>query len=457
MSDFEERLRQSLHTCAAGVRPDPARRAELACRIRRRRLVTYAVPATAAVTAVVVAAVVVPSLIPATTEVELDSPDPGPQVVDDGEAGAGADDVTEPDEPEAPEDAGESDEPYDSADESEPAEQPADPDAAEPGVLEPLDEVEGLRDRIPGLSVLDGDTHHLVGHRAISERWAGSTVAGQPAVSPRSDAGEALVAFLRVPDGGDIDSCEAELHVSGVVGADDGSRENVVVESASCPGTPAISPSGQRVAWIDEGRRLVAVDVTEALGNEGAASAASWELDAGGTLDLRGWLSSTDGWQLVVAESTDGADQLHLLEVERQADGELALPPDGHVLDDATAVARERLSPVSVGTIQPRQPQASEVDLLGLDEGNVAFVRRGELQHADGQDFALGADLGQALFDDDDLEPVTTAWVTSHGRDVLIGDGRGAVWHVLLPDGPGDTADVTELDAQWTGAAILQE
>ena len=456
MREFEERLRQSLHTRAAAVRPDPARRAELARRIRRRRVVIYAVPATAAVAAVMVAAVVVPALIPSTTEVELDSADSGPQVVDDGEEDGGAD-ATEPDEPEAPEEAAEPDEPGDSADATETAEQPGDPDGPEPDVLEPLDEVEGLRDRIPGLSILDGDTHHLVGKRAISERWAGSTVAGQPAVSPQSDAGEPLVAFLRVPDDGGIDGCEAELHVSGVAGTDSGSRENVVVESASCPGTPAISPSGQRVAWIDEGQRLVAVDVTEALGNDGSASSTSWELEAGGPLDLRGWLSSTDGWQLVVAETTDGADQLHLLQIERQADGELALPPDGHVLGDGTAVPRERLSPVSVGTIQPREPQASEVDLLGLDEGNMAFIRRGDLEHADGQDFPLDGDVGQALFDDDDLEPVTTAWVTSHGRDVLVGDGRGAVWHVLLPDGPGDAADVTELDAQWTGAAILRE
>ncbi len=430
MADLEERLRASLHDRAGDVAAGPERAEAVRRRVLRRRRRRSAAPVVGAAAVVLAALAVAPTWLAAPTEVAVD-PEPGEVAEDAAEAPAGT-------APPEPGDEGPRAAPEPGADAA-----PSDGEAgfapAEVDPLVPLERVEGLRQRLGSLALLEED-----GALRVVGGEPGPVATGPPGVGPLAVAarGDGVRVAYRLgsaaaPPAGCLDVLVLRDVATG--------REAEV--STSCPGPAAFAPSGQQLAWIEEGATLRVVDVEGAL--EGDAEQWRWSLAADGDLAVRAWLGSDAGWRLVVAEATDGADRWHALPLEREDDGGLALAGDREGLPPEAALERHGLDPFALAPAEPVSVHHAEVDLLGVDEAGEARLRRGALGSEGRRDLALGGDVAAALAADD-AEP----WLTSQGRDTLLGDGRGGVWHVRHPATVDDTAEVTELPAAWAAAAL---
>lgn len=424
MRDLEGRLRSSLSREAASVRPEPTRLDDVEVRVRRRRVAARAVPVATITGAVLAAAVAVPALLPRETTTELGPGDPAPQVQQD------------PSEEAAPPEPPDSDEPADEPDALN-GELPTEPDAP----FAPLAAVDGLLERVPAIvAVEDGDA--WAASAWSGEVWedvdGGRTASGPVAVSPRAEGTAPSASFPVEASGLDPD-CETLKVLDG-----SGDEPRVVrVHGAECAGAPAISPGGDRLAWIDGDRELRVVALADVLAGDGEATVASWQLDAGAPLELAGWLSSPDEWELLVIAGTGADAELHALPVAREADGAVTLPRRG--LDEETAVHLDGAVPLAVAPHDSDRPHVSDVDVLAIAD------RRLVIQAA-AREVRLPDSVAERVLDGE-AEP----WITRHRRDVLVGDGHGAVWHVAMPQTTDASAEVVELDADWEAAAIVAD
>lgn len=438
MADLEERLRASLRERAGDVGVDGERAEAVRRRVLRRRRARSASPFIATAAVVVAGLAVVPSWLAAPTEVAS-----GPESVDD--AGDVAADVGEEAEglgEAAPPGPGEGSpqgapEPEEGADASD-ADQGFAPAEVDP--LEALDGVDGLRQRLGALSLLEQDGPLRVAGGDPGPLASGPPGVGPLAVTARPDV--VAVAYRSGPVAAPPERCVDALVLADVA------TDDAVEVSTSCPGPAAFAPDGRHLAWIDDRVTLRAVEVERVL--DGDAAAKSWPLAADGDLAVRGWLDGDLGWRLVVAEATAGADRLHVVPLGPGGDGTLALPAGRGELAVDDALERHGLDPLALAPVDPASARLGAVDLLGLDASGEALLRRGALGSEGRRELALGAEVAAAI-DADGARP----WLTSRGRDTLLGDGRGGVWHVRHPGTADGAAEVTELSAAWAGAALL--
>ncbi|QBI21103.1 hypothetical protein ER308_17005 [Egibacter rhizosphaerae] len=446
MRDFEERLRASLASEARVVRPDPTGLDRVEARIRRRRVVAWTAPATAAVAMLAFAAMAVPALLPHSEEVELESDSPAddgtdepdeepPEVAEEPETEA----VPEPQPEPEPEPEPELDE------------QPPPDEEPEPDPLAPFDAVDELVERTPAVIGLEEDAAWTastwtgqVWHDAHEEE---QPAAGPMAVSPTADAMSPGGAFAAEAD--DLpEGCATLRLVQGAASPED--YRSVRVEPAQCAGTPAISPGGDQLAWVEEQSVVTIAPVDGLLGDNGDPDhLGEWELDAEAALDVAAWVSGVDGWKLLLREGAGSSGHLHALLVDREADGTVDLPEDA--LGSDTRVDLDGVAPLAVAPHDTGQPRVEEVDVLGLDNGT-PVIRSGFLGAENAREIPLPDELAAPLRAED-----AQAWLTRHRRDVLLGDGLGEVWHVELPRTTDETAEVTELEAEWRGAGFVAD
>lgn len=430
MADLEQRLRESLHDRAGDVAADPERAEAVRRRVLRRRRARSAVPVLGATAVVLAAFAVAPSWLSVPTEVAV-GPEPGEVAEDAAEEPSTTTPPASGDEalPATPE-HGEPAPPSDSEADFAPAE--VDP-------LVPLERVDGLRERLGALALLEKD-----GPLHVVDGESGPTATGPPGVGPLAVAARGdlvRVAYRLDPTAESPASCPDALVLRDVA------TEAEAEVSTSCPGPAAFAPGGQQLAWIEEGARLRVTDVERAL--EGDAEERRWSLAAEGNLAIRAWLGSDGGWRLVVAEATDGADRWHVIELQREDGGSPTLTESREELRADEALEVDGLDPLAVSPADPVAAHRPEVDLVGVDEAGAARLRRGGLGSEGQDELLLGDDVAGALVAED-----AVPWLTSQGRDTLLGDGRGQVWHVRHPASVEDTAEVTALPANWSAAAL---
>ncbi len=430
MADLEQRLRESLHLRAGDVAADPERAEAVRRRVMRRRRVRSAAPVLGAVAVVLAGLAVVPTWLSVPVEVAV-GPEPG-EVVE------GAAEEPPPPTPPVPDDEALSATP----ERGEPT-PPPDVDAefapAEVDPLVPLERVDGLRERLGALALLEED-----GPLHVVDGESGPAATGPPGVGPLAVAARGDLVRVAYRRGA---VAEARARCPDALVLRDVATDVEAEVSTSCPGPAAFAPSGQQLAWIEEGATLRVADVERVL--EGDAEARRWSLVAEGNLAVRAWLGSDDGWRIVVAEATDGADRWHVIELRGEEGGSPTLTASREELRADEALEFDGLDPLAVSPAAPVVGHRPEVDLVGVDEAGAARLRRGALG-PEGQDaLLLGDDVTGALVAEE-----AAPWLTSQGRDTLLGDGRGQVWHVRHPATVEGTAEVTALPADWSAAAL---
>ncbi|MFO8076055.1 MAG: hypothetical protein R6T85_08050 [Egibacteraceae bacterium] len=438
MADLEERLRASLHERAGDVGADGERAEAVRRRVLRRRRVRSAAPLVATAAVILASLAVVPSWLASPTEVAS-----GPESVEDSDdVAADVGDEAEGLAEAASPGPGEESSRGAPGPEEGAASSDADPGFA-PAEVDPLaalDGVDGLRQRLGALSLLEQDGPLRVAGGDLGPLAGGPPGVGPLAVAARPDM--VAVAYRLGPVDAPPQRCLDALVLTDVA------TDDAVEVSTSCPGPAAFAPDGRHLAWIDDRVTLRAVELERAL--DGDAVAGSWPLAADGDLAVRGWLDSDQGWRLVVAEATAGADRLHVVPFGPADDGTLALPAGRGELDADDALERHGLDPLALAPADPASARLGRVDLLGLDASGEVLLRRGALGSEGRRDLTLDGEVAAAL-DADGARP----WLTSRGRDTVLGDGRGGVWHVRHPVTSEGAAEVTELSAAWAAGALL--
>lgn len=366
---FEDRLRRSLQARADDVTPDPAMYSVVQSRIRRARTFRFALAGAAATLAIAGVAIAAPNLINNRIEFE-----PGP-VASQPPAEA----TEAPSETEAPTTGGTSSGAMVFTDGEAVYSAAVDGESAEELIPSPCD---------------DGSDCDYEPVRSV-------------AALPGSTSDDTTVVAAYGCDG---------LRVSGF---------DEAFMADTCPASVTFSPDGRHIAWLGQVRvggdwMLHTADWTP----DGPADAASFGLDIqpGSSARIEDWVFSdvegeeARGWLYLRVAKLDTDDSgIYRLGLDRQADGELAVP----------STDLEQIAPdagVVLAFASVTEAEAEEAAQYRLEIGNDRIVRTigkddsGVLPLPDEFGASSTGDAGDSMF----------RWISAAGDTLLFGDGVDA-------------------------------
>lgn len=246
------------------------------------------------------------------------------------------------------------------------------------------------------------------------------------------------------------------------VGEDGGDPADLEASGEGCPASVELSPDGRHLAWVDQ----LAPDGDWWLFTTPWSSTGPGEDVTSFDLDLRelfgaetvriddwAWPShsgdTAEGYLTFQVTGPDGI-QLWRRDIERQGDGELALPSSSV---DATTESGPYMP---VGGMPDYTGVAFDSGSDGLTEYTVeVLVRDGEVAAGhvgrDGEYLDLPDDLLQALRPDQ----VAGLWLTVANDDLVLGDGRGNAWTARWV--VSDTTAFVPLEATIRHAVLLHD
>lgn len=413
MEDIERRIRESLQARAGDVEPTPMLWERVQQRVRKDRVWNWSLAAVAAAAAVLAAVVVVPGLLTDRQDLEIVDPMASPTATPTPTP-------TDAPTPQATD---------------EPAPSPtttADPDAT----VAPSH-----------LVVTDGTSIDLVTRSGdvvrnlVTLASEGESSVTDLAVRPGSSSGDLTVVFAAEAEGM-VDLRYVTVRDGEVSGPEHLSAPYQVSEG-TVPGmlAPVFSPDGRHLAWLEfpqgepqQSARLRTIGWTDDGPGTGrtADDHADFELEAIDTtwpVTLEDWI-----WDEVAEDGTArgelravGPAGLYHIDIERQGDGALAVPPDAVRLGSGGDAAVIDIDDAHAGDEVHGIPSPGpEFQLLAAGDGS---------QDAEGVRFTLvhqppgGPTTEWPLPDLGGTSDPWGAWMTADGGGVIVGFG-GDAWFV---------------------------